>query len=222
MSDLIVPATMTVAQVEAGLRNIGYDTECGACMALFYTGSTLPGEEHTCATGPSGPTVDFTYTNEDNNVNTGLEVLKQMRRTTTLEDLAIAQQARPREGIGNVAEEAARFAVARQPGGTLATRGGEAIASCIRARSAVGVEKYGTVLQAHNGRSHMVDAFQELLDAAQYLTGEVAEARMEHRGSFYVADIRHHVYEALSLLTYALTDVLVDVNASNEGQDNEG
>lgn len=38
---------MTHAEVEAGLRNIGYPVDCGACMEVFYTGATLA--QHTCA-----------------------------------------------------------------------------------------------------------------------------------------------------------------------------
>lgn len=36
-------------------------------------------------------------------------------------------------------------------------------------RRALGIERYGTPLQRDNGRDHLVDAQQELLDAAVYL-----------------------------------------------------
>lgn len=35
-------------------------------------------------------------------------------------------------------------------------------------RAAMGVQKYGTPLQAHNGRDGLVDLFEELIDAVQY------------------------------------------------------
>lgn len=30
------------------LRNLGHDVECGACMAIAFTGVGLPDDEHTC------------------------------------------------------------------------------------------------------------------------------------------------------------------------------
>jgi hypothetical protein len=39
----------------------------------------------------------------------------------------------------------------------------------IEARKKVGIERYGTVLQPHNGRSALLDAYQEALDLCQYL-----------------------------------------------------
>lgn len=39
----------------------------------------------------------------------------------------------------------------------------------ITARKATGIAKYGTVLQAFNGRDALVDAYQEALDLCQYL-----------------------------------------------------
>lgn len=38
--------------VDAGLRNIGQDPTCGACMGTFYTGIAGP-EEHTCTPADS-------------------------------------------------------------------------------------------------------------------------------------------------------------------------
>lgn len=37
----------TPGELEAGLRNLGHDPTCGACMAIFWTG-VAPGIEHTC------------------------------------------------------------------------------------------------------------------------------------------------------------------------------
>jgi hypothetical protein len=39
----------------------------------------------------------------------------------------------------------------------------------IEARKKVGIERYGTVLQPFNGRSALMDAYQEALDLAIYL-----------------------------------------------------
>jgi hypothetical protein len=39
----------------------------------------------------------------------------------------------------------------------------------IEARKQVGIERYGTVLQPFNGRSALMDAYQEALDLATYL-----------------------------------------------------
>ena len=43
-------------------------------------------------------------------------------------------------------------------------------------RLVFGLEKYGTLLQHDNGRDHLVDAYQEVLDLAVYLRNEI-EAR---------------------------------------------
>lgn len=45
----------------------------------------------------------------------------------------------------------------------------------IMARNAMGEEKYGEVLRAFNGRDPLVDLYQELLDAAQYIRQELEE-----------------------------------------------
>jgi len=42
-------------------------------------------------------------------------------------------------------------------------------------RNRVGTEKYGTPLQAHNGRDALVDAYQEALDLAVYLRQAIEE-----------------------------------------------
>jgi hypothetical protein len=39
----------------------------------------------------------------------------------------------------------------------------------------LGVRKYGTPLQAHNGRDGLMDAYQEALDLAVYLRQLIAE-----------------------------------------------
>ena len=42
-------------------------------------------------------------------------------------------------------------------------------------RKAIGIERYGTTLQAGNGRDVLVDAYQEALDMACYLRQAIAE-----------------------------------------------
>ena len=39
----------------------------------------------------------------------------------------------------------------------------------LQARKAVGIERYGTTLQPHNGRDALYDLYQELLDACNYV-----------------------------------------------------
>ena len=45
----------------------------------------------------------------------------------------------------------------------------------IRERKLMGIAKYGTPLQAHNGRDALVDAYQEALDLCQYLRQLIEE-----------------------------------------------
>lgn len=45
----------------------------------------------------------------------------------------------------------------------------------IQARKEVGLKRYGTLLQAFNGRDALMDAYQEALDLAQYLRQAIEE-----------------------------------------------
>ena len=45
----------------------------------------------------------------------------------------------------------------------------------LTARRLVGIERYGTALQAHNGRDALRDAYEEALDLACYLRQAIAE-----------------------------------------------
>lgn len=45
-------------------------------------------------------------------------------------------------------------------------------------RKKVGIERYGTPLQANNGRDALQDLYEELLDAAQYIK-QVMEERKQ-------------------------------------------
>lgn len=42
-------------------------------------------------------------------------------------------------------------------------------------RKRIGIERYGTPLQAHNGRDALVDAYQEALDLTMYLRQAIEE-----------------------------------------------
>ena len=55
----------------------------------------------------------------------------------------------------------------------------ELVIADLRQRREVGVRKYGTTLQAHNGRDALVDAYQEVLDLAQYLRQVLEERKGE-------------------------------------------
>ena len=56
---------------------------------------------------------------------------------------------------------------------------GQDIASLVRAdideRVAIGLDKYKTLLRAHNGRDALMDAYQEALDLMFYLRQAIAE-----------------------------------------------
>ena len=51
----------------------------------------------------------------------------------------------------------------------------ELVMADMAARDVVGRERYGTPLQAHNGRDPLVDAYQECLDQAVYLRQAIEE-----------------------------------------------
>ena len=63
---------------------------------------------------------------------------------------------------------------APQPGGAKII---DLVVGDLRERAEMGRAKYGTYLQAHNGREALVDAYQECLDQAMYLRQEITEAR---------------------------------------------
>lgn len=49
------------------------------------------------------------------------------------------------------------------------------VISDIKDRKQFGLEKYGKILQAGNGRRSLVDAYQEILDLAVYLRQHIEE-----------------------------------------------
>lgn len=54
-----------------------------------------------------------------------------------------------------------------------------AVIADIEARRELGIRRYGTALQPHNGRSMLLDAYEEALDLAIYLKGELVERALE-------------------------------------------
>jgi hypothetical protein len=59
-----------------------------------------------------------------------------------------------RDGVGHIAEQ---------------------VLADMRERDRIGRERYGVPLTADNGRKHLVDAYQEMLDAVVYLAAEIDE-----------------------------------------------
>jgi len=45
----------------------------------------------------------------------------------------------------------------------------------LKERAAIGEEKYGTLLESHNGRDALIDAYQEALDLVMYLRQALLE-----------------------------------------------
>lgn len=53
----------------------------------------------------------------------------------------------------------------------------ELVIDDMKQRRLVGIERYGTPLQMHNGRNALIDAYQEVLDLAVYLRQKIEEDR---------------------------------------------
>ncbi len=53
----------------------------------------------------------------------------------------------------------------------------------IEARKAVGLERYGTLLQPFNGRDALMDAYAEALDLCQYLRQAIEERNAKTAGA---------------------------------------
>jgi hypothetical protein len=51
----------------------------------------------------------------------------------------------------------------------------DAVIADIEARRQVGIRRYGTALQPHNGRDALLDAYEEALDLAMYLKQALME-----------------------------------------------
>jgi hypothetical protein len=86
------------------------------------------------------------------------------------------------------------------------------IAEDIEERKQFGLKKYGTALQAFNGRNPIVDAYQEVLDGIIYLKQAAEEAREsnlkltyeEARESNLKLTYRDILYEYKSLIKVAV------------------
>lgn len=68
----------------------------------------------------------------------------------------------------------------------------------IERRKKIGMERYGTLLQPHNGRDALLDAYEEELDKLQYMKQWIVE-RADHRAEGAAAErekivgyLRHH------------------------------
>lgn len=55
----------------------------------------------------------------------------------------------------------------------------DAVLADVQYRKELGIERYGTVLQPHNGRDMLQDAYEEALDLAFYLKALIMERDYE-------------------------------------------
>jgi hypothetical protein len=62
-----------------------------------------------------------------------------------------------------------------------ATETAELVIADLRERARLGRAKYGEPHRADNGRDHLIDLYQEQLDAAQYIRAEIERRRLESR-----------------------------------------
>jgi len=93
------------------------------------------------------------------------------------------------------------------PGGGEITFGddvGQRLLADMRARDALGRQKYGTALQAHNGRDVLRDAYEEALDLVVYLRQAIAEGYDEQ-----------HAFEMAMLVASALCASLIERDAES-------
>jgi hypothetical protein len=86
-----------------------------------------------------------------------------------------------------------------------------AILADMAARDALGRQRYGTPLQAHNGRDALADAYQEALDLAVYLRQHLAE------GHAWPAE-RRRAYDAALDLAVLVRGFLVEDTNREAGQ----
>lgn len=68
-------------------------------------------------------------------------------------------------------------------------------AADIMQRKEIGIERYGTVLQPFNGRSSLLDAYEELLDGGVYIRQKIAEYQLapENMHKTYPSEL-HRIY----------------------------
>jgi len=60
------------------------------------------------------------------------------------------------------------------------------IISDMKERNQFGIEKYGTPLQAFNGRNSLIDAYQELLDGMVYIEQSYIERKIDKTIKEYI------------------------------------
>jgi len=73
------------------------------------------------------------------------------------------------------------------------------------ARSEIGLERYGVLLQAHNGRDALRDAYEEALDLVMYLRQAVEEA-----SNVAARHFPHVIYEGALALACGLRHLVAD------------
>lgn len=78
-----------------------------------------------------------------------------------------------------------------------------ALSVLLRARDAVGFNKYGVHLSAFNGRDALVDGMQEALDGIAYATQRIEELEQEDAHGFDVREEQQDVNAALIAFTQA-------------------
>lgn len=87
----------------------------------------------------------------------------------------------------------------------------------IEERRQLGIRRYGTPLQAHNGRDALVDAYEEALDLAMYLKQRITEAHAEDWNACYV-DMLERVIEDCSPVHHRhLKDLAVEATNRRVG-----
>lgn len=62
---------------------------------------------------------------------------------------------------------------------TVAPSAHDLVIADLQDRRRFGLEKYGTLLQHDNGRDHLVDAYQEVLDLTVYLRNEIERRKYD-------------------------------------------
>lgn len=73
----------------------------------------------------------------------------------------------------------------------------ELVIADMKERNAAGTEKYGTPLQAHNGRRPLVDAYQELLDLCVYLKQAIHEQNLGAMALPFSAVLKFSEFDAM-------------------------
>jgi hypothetical protein len=76
-----------------------------------------------------------------------------------------------------------------------------------RERKKFGLRKYGTTLQAFNGRNWRMDLYEELLDAAVYARQGMAEVRVKSGPEYRRAQlVYHYLLRHLVIIRQVLDD----------------